>query len=217
MRLEPGSANEIWYAIGYVTAMTSALTYEMERVAVEATGTELTGFLIMDAPMGVQAKQVIALLERANSSNPYIKHPAIDEEMRTLALSLIRAVSQQLIPLRNRVVHDDWVPMEQSPGRVEGRRQVRFGREVVETTTQSMLQLGDVAFSVTAALNAVHRSVVALRRRSREELRLSWRNPIDDAQQYTDAAFKKLTQLRDGSLEDWLWEKHPLPKSPGQP
>lgn len=217
MELEPGTANEVWYAIGFVTAMTSALSYEMERVAIEATGTELTGFMLMDAPMGVQARQVIALLEQANSPNPYIKHPPIDEEMRSTALTLIRAISRQLIPLRNRVVHDGWTPTQQAPGRVEGFRQVRFGREHIETTTQSMMQIGDVAFAVTAALCAVSTSIEALRRRSREELRLSWRNPIDDAERYTAAAEEKLRQLRDGTLEDWLWETHALPKSPGQP
>src|SRR4051794_8367628 len=94
--------------IGRVAMNSGHASMALQQLAETVTGTGLLYFILRDATLGTQLKQVQTLVEYA-TTNEWIRHPPLDAEVRDLVLGTLKA-TKPLVEFRNRVIHDIWAP-----------------------------------------------------------------------------------------------------------
>src|SRR4051794_10888672 len=150
--------------IGRVAMNSGHASMALQQLAETVTGTGLLYFILRDATLGTQLKQVQTLVEYA-TTNEWIRHPPLDAEVRDLVLDTLKA-TKPLVEFRNRVIHDIWAPApteERSDG-IGAFRATRWGKESLQSTVGTLHQIAAAFFLVACALGAAERALADLKK-----------------------------------------------------
>ena len=196
-------------AIGGVTRDSGHASMALQQLIETVSGTGLIYFILRDAPLGQQLKQVRMMVEQA-ATNEFIQHPEVDPEVRDLILGILKAM-QPLVELRNRVVHDIWspAPAPERPDAISGIRATRWGREAAQSSVRTFRILARTFFLVAVTIGVAERTLVDLRRGAVDE----WHSR-DEVLRELKRRHRELTErvagIKAGNLDGWHWESIPI-------
>jgi hypothetical protein len=191
--------------IGAVAMNSGHASMAVQELAETMTGTGLIYFMLQDATLGAQLKNVQAMVEQA-TTNEWIKHPPMDAEVRDVIIEALKQM-QSLVPLRNRVIHDVWAPAAtaEHPDGIFGFRATRWGKSTVNSTVGSLNQIASAFFLVACTLGAAERALIELRNSDTAQPYWSRDDATYELKRYHRDLLTRSTGIKSGQLEGWRW------------
>jgi hypothetical protein len=192
-------------SIGSVAMNSGHASMAVQQLAETMTGTGLIYFILQDATLGAQLKNVLAMVERA-TTNEWIDHPPMDTEVRDLIIDALKEM-QYLVSLRNRVVHDVWAPAPTAeyPTGIYGFRATRWSKSTVNSTVGSLNQVASAFFLVACTLGAAERALIKLREKDGPQPDWFREDVMSELKGYHGDLVARCTGIKSGQLQGWRW------------
>lgn len=191
--------------IGAVAMNSGHASMAVQQLAETVTGTGLVYFVLQDATLGAQLRNVQAMVEHA-TTNEWITHPHMDAEVRDTIIDTLKQM-QLLVPLRNRVIHDMWTPTptDEHPDGIYGYRATRWSKSTVNSTVGSLHQIASAFFLVACTLGAAERALIDLRKGDATQPFWSRDDATYELKGYHRDLLSRTSGIKSGQLKGWRW------------